>query len=429
MEQLSDIPVMDVGLKPQISSDSSGVEPVDRDVASLNTHRSVRSDSVDFVRGLVMVLMTLDHTRDFFSNATFSPTDLDKSDLGFFFTRWITHFCAPVFVLLAGMSAYFSSARKEGVIPWSRFLIIRGLWLMILEVTWVRFSWVGNLTYENTFLQVIWAIGVSFLVLGATLFINSIIFKKSSTGRPALVGIMGLLIITLHNSFDHVRADYFEWLSPLWIMLHQVGSFQVTSGFKVTVFYPVLAWIGVLFVGFYLGYWWTKNRHHRSRSLKLVGLSCVILFCFLRGFNLYGDPSAWILGQTWQKSLMSFLNTTKYPPSLNYLLMTLGPALIFLGWAEAQKRIFFQGICDLGKVPMFFYLAHLPLIHLGSKIYGVWCLGIEDVFKNQATPQHYGVGLLGVYGATFVMLLMLFPLCRWFMGVKAQNPRSLLRYL
>lgn len=427
MDPLSKTSAIDTPLSPALT----GHPQIQDNVApglTLSSAKISRSDSIDFVRGLVMVLMTLDHTRDFFSNGTFSPTDLDKTNLGFFFTRWITHFCAPVFVLLAGMSAYLSSVRKEGVIPWSRFLVTRGLWLMVLEVTWVRLSWVGNLDYENTFLQVIWAIGMAFVALGVTLYLSSMVIKKSAAGNPAFIGLMGLGIVVGHNSLDHVSADLFGWASPFWKMLHQVGSFQLSPGHQVTVFYPVLAWIGVLFIGFYLGYWWTHHRTKRSRPLILTGVVCVVLFCLLRITNLYGDPSAWVSGQGWQRSLMSFFNTTKYPPSLNYLLMTVGPALIFLGWAESRARGFFPGLSDLGKVPLFFYLAHLPLIHISSKIYGVSILGFDEVFGKGASAQHYGVGLLGVYGVTFLMLMILFPLCRWFMGLKAKNPGSLLRY-
>lgn len=388
-----------------------------------------RNHAVDFLRGLVMVFMTLDHTRDFFSHAGFSPTDLDKTDLGWFFTRWITHFCAPVFVLLAGFSAYLTSTRKLGVWPWSRFLITRGFWLMFLEITWVRLSWVGNFNYHNTFLQVIWAIGVAMTALGITILLFSKIFKGGVLGRPEIVGTIGLFIVALHNLLDHIHSYHLAGAAPLWMMLHEVGSFEVFSGYSVTIYYPVLAWIGVLFLGFYLGYWWTTYRGSRSKVLTSVGLFCVILFCITRGMNFYGDPTHWTFGMTWQKTLMSFLNTTKYPPSFEYLLMTLGPSLLFLGWLESSKITETSRIAELGKVPLFFYLAHLPLIHLSSKLYGMAVLGPKEIIENHATPHLYGVGLGGVYLATCAMLLVLFPLCRRFFKVKSRSTSVWLRYL
>ena len=399
--------------------------------ASIQVASIGRSRSIDILRGLVMVLMALDHTRDFWSRADFSPTDLGKTDLAWFLTRWITHFCAPVFVLLAGVSAFFTSSRREGAGPWARFLIVRGLWLMVLEVTWVRLSWVGNLNYQGTFLQVIWAIGLAMVVLGVGVLVNAKIFRTGPLGRPDVIGLIGLLIILGHNTLDDYRGELLSgWIKPLWMMVHQVGSFQVASGYQVTVYYPVLAWIGVLFVGFYLGFWWSHQKAERAKPLMALGGIVSCLFLLIRMTQVYGDPSPWVWGQTWDKTLMSFLNTTKYPPSLAYLMMTLGPALIILGWMESKnKNIMFNFLSEFGKVPLFFYLVHLPLIHGSSRIYATLTLGAQGSLTQGADPKSYGFGLLGVYGVSALIVFMLFPLCCWFGRLKAQYPSSWIRFL
>src|SRR6185369_7367547 len=314
--------------------------------------------SIDFLRGIVMILMLLDHTRDYIQNGAMQsdPTNPANTTVPLFFTRWVTHFCAPIFVFLAGTSIYLQRLNGKNNAELSRFLVTRGFWLIFLEFTVIRFGIVFNLDY--TFFgmpQVIWVIGVSMIVVAALIYL------------PVYVSaVFGLVMIVGHNLFDGFRVPpqtAFAGAPPptfgqdLLIILHQQGVVPLFDGIRAFFVYPLIPWIGVMAVGFAFGsiYQWEPER--RRRWLLKAGAVVIALFVILRGINIYGDPSRW----SWQASsiftILSFLNTTKYPPSLLFLLMTLGPALIVLTLADRidGKKIWQRIAITYGRVPMFYY--------------------------------------------------------------------------
>src|SRR5258705_12859437 len=283
-----------------------------------------RLDSIDLVRGIVMVIMVLDHTRDFVHGPAlrYDPTDLARTSFAIFMTRWVTHFCAPVFVFLAGVSGYLQTMRGKTTPDLSRFLLTRGIWLIAVEIVvlhvlvWfsLDFSFVGPL-------QVIWAIGWSMVVLAALVHLPL-----------RVIGVFGIAMIALHNTLDGVSSQAFPWM-----VLHQAGLVMLTaSGPLVWVQYPLVAWIGVMAAGYAFGAVYELEAERRIRLVRRVGLFLIAAFVAIRALNIYGDPSPWSVQSTALFTVLSFINTTKYPPSLLYLLMTLGPALVALAWFESR---------------------------------------------------------------------------------------------
>ncbi|MFO0956000.1 MAG: heparan-alpha-glucosaminide N-acetyltransferase domain-containing protein [Isosphaeraceae bacterium] len=383
-----------------------------------------RIGSVDLLRGLIMMIMALDHTRDFFTNVRFSPTDLGQTTPLLFFTRWITHFCAPTFVFLAGASAFLYGARGRSRGEISLFLLTRGLWLIVLEVTVVRFGLFFNLTYEVTVFQVIWAIGVSMVVLSALAFLP----------RWAILGI-GLAMILGHNLADGIRADTLGALEPLWKILHQQDAIRLGPGRILFVAYPLIPWIGVMAAGYGFGpLLLDPDTGRRHRRLLAIGLGLTAAFAALRYSNLYGDPQPWGPRETPLSTLMSFLNTTKYPPSLCYLLMTLGPSIAALPMLESLRGPAAGIPLTFGRVPLFFYILHFYLIHILAGVAAVAKYGLQgalDVAKGPFNlPQDYGYSLGINYLVWAGVLAALYPACRWFARYKARHrENALLSYL
>ncbi|MGB8595173.1 MAG: heparan-alpha-glucosaminide N-acetyltransferase domain-containing protein [Candidatus Sulfotelmatobacter sp.] len=273
-----------------------------------------RVESIDVVRGVIMVLMALDHTRDFFGNSALNPTDPATTTIPLFFTRWITHFCAPVFFLLTGTGAYLS-LRKKSKRELSRFLFTRGLWLIFLELVVVRcFGWQFNFDYHLILLNVLWALGWAMITLSVLVYLLA-----------SVVATFGLLMIATHNLFDSVQSS-----NPIWSILHSPNLILNEPGHIVFVAYPLIPWIGVTAVGYGLGqiYSWPSER--RKAFLLSSGTGLTVTFLVLRAINLYGDPVRWTTQKSAAFTVLSFLNSTKYPPSLLFLLMTLGPAMLFL---------------------------------------------------------------------------------------------------
>ena len=317
------------------------------DVTSAVTKR-VRIESIDVVRGVIMILMALDHVRDFFGNSGFNPTDPATTTIPLFFTRWITHFCAPVFFLLTGTGAYLS-LRKKTKRELSRFLFTRGLWLIFLELTVTRcLGWQFNFDYHLTLLLVLWALGWAMITLSALVYL------------PAwAVTAFGVVMIAGHNLFDSVDSS-----NPLWTILHSPNFILNSPGRIIFVTYVLIPWIGVTAAGYGLGqiYSWPSAR--RKAFLLPLGIGLTAAFVVLRGINAYGNPAPWSTQKSAAFTVLSFLNTTKYPPSLLYLLMTLGPAMLFLWAVDAGTPRWLRPALTIGKVPMFYYLLHIPLIHL-----------------------------------------------------------------
>ena len=335
-----------------------------------------RIDSIDLLRGIVMVIMMLDHTRDFVHSGSFlfDPTDLTKTTAAVFLTRWITHYCAPVFVFLAGTGAYLQYARGKSKRELSRFLITRGLWLIVLEFTVVRFGFYFHLDYRFLgVLQVIWVLGVSMIVLAVLIHLPL-----------RVIAGFGIVMIALHNLLDRLKVQ--GWDGPgnpvpgigakLWMIAHEPFHGFPVAGFPspiVFVIYPLIPWIGVMAAGYAFGAIYQKDSVWRRRFLLLNGSAMIALFIVLRAFDVYGDPAKWSQQKNVLFTVLSFVNTTKYPPSLLFLLMTLGPAIITLAWFESARMrttgsqsIFNklrQALVTFGRVPLFFYILQWYAAH------------------------------------------------------------------
>ena len=380
-----------------------------------------RVTSVDVVRGLIMIIMALDHTRDYFGMPGADPTNMATTTAALFFTRWITHFCAPVFFLLTGTGAYLSLQRK-GTAGLSRFLLTRGLWLLLLEVVVLRcLSYQFNFDYRVTLLIVLWALGWSMIVLGALVHL-----------KAPVVTAIGALVILGHNLFDGVRSA-----NPLWTILHAPGFLLNTPDHVVFVTYPLVPWIGVTAVGYGLGqvYAWDDTR--RRQFLLRTGLALSVAFVALRAVNLYGDPSRWAPQKTALFTVVSFLNTTKYPPSLLFLLMTLGPALLLLRAMDRGAPSVLSPAVVYGRVPLFYFVLHFTLIHalavavcyarLGS---AHWMFQSPDLASYPfISPPGWGFSLPAVYAVWLLVVVIMYPLCRWFGALKQRRSDAWLSYL
>lgn len=395
----------------------------------------MRVDAVDLLRGLVMVFMLLDHTRDFVHRDAlfFDPANLDRTTPALFLTRWITHYCAPVFVFLAGTGAYLQLSRGKTKAELSRFLWTRGLWLIVLELTVVRCAVAFNCDYGQFpgFLQVIWAIGVSMVVLAALIHLPL-----------RAVAAIGIGIIALHNLADGVRVQ--GWAGPgseapdaleaAWMVLHQPG-FIVVAGLPVLVLYPVLAWIGVMAAGYAFGAVYDWEAERRRRFLVRLGLAMTAAFIVIRATNLYGDPSEWAVQEDGVFTVLSFLNATKYPPSLLFVLMTLGPAILALAWFErAGRGPVARALVTYGRVPLFFYVLQWITAHFFAIVFSLLAgksVAHLFVFPGTIQPPPEGVGFgLGItYLAWILGIAVTYPLCRWFAEVKRRRTDWWLSYL
>jgi uncharacterized membrane protein len=385
----------------------------------------VRLDSVDLLRGLVMVIMALDHVRDYFIDVRFDPTDLTQTNAALFFTRWITHFCAPVFVFLAGTAAYLSTVRGKSRGELARFLVSRGFWLILLELTVIRFAWTFDLDIQRIFfVQVIWVLGVSMIVLAGLIYLPL-----------SAIAAIGIAMIAGHNLLDGVQsAGAFGANSSagwIWTILHVQGVTTLPGGLRLFVAYPLIPWIGVMAVGYAFGSLLTRPEAARRRSLLLLGGGLTAGFIVLRALNVYGDPSPWSEQSSPLFTVLSFLNTTKYPPSLLFLMMTLGPAIMLLvpfeRWTGAVARFFIV----YGRVPLFFYVLHLYLIHaIAVLVAGATGFGTQALMREwMLIPEGWGFSLAVVYLIWVGVVLALYPLCRWFAGVKARRREAWLSYL
>jgi uncharacterized membrane protein len=377
-----------------------------------------RTRSIDALRGIVMVLMVLDHARDFFMGFSGDPTNLATTTVPLFCTRWITHYCAPTFVLLAGTAAYLHS-RKHGLSKTRRFLLTRGLWLIFLELTVVRFAWIPDPFYLRSVLQVIWALGWSMLALSLLSFLPM---------RGVL--LVGALIAALHNLLDPIdRRQLSANLEPIWDLLHEPAALHLGAR-TVYVAYPVLPWIGVMALGFCLGELFELPAQKRQSLLLRLGLGFIFAFIAVRGSNLYGDPQPWsVQARGPVFTLFSWLNCEKYPPSLAYLLMTIGPALLALRALEKAGSRMLTPFELVGRVPLFFYIAHLYLLRFTAAPLAALRFGR---LAFEPPPGHAGspnLGLWAAYAAWAFALALLYPLCRWYARKKAASRSVWLSYL
>jgi uncharacterized membrane protein len=388
--------------------------------------RTRRIESIDLLRGLVMILMALDHTREYFGATAISPTDLTRATAALFMTRWITHICAPTFFFLTGTSAGLTLGRRT-IPQLSRLLVTRGVWLIVLELTIVRcFGYQFNVDYRLTMLVVLWALGWAMIVLGLLVRLP-----------VAAITAGGAALVALHNLLDPIRAASLGALAPLWTILHAPGIVVATPAYTVFAAYPLVPWIGVTAVGFGLGRLYGQPDDRRRGALLRLSIALIVGFMVLRWVNLYGDPSPWTAQRSPLFSVLSFLNTTKYPPSLLFLLMTLGPALLILWMADARAPSLFKPAVVVGKVPLFYFALHLSLIHLLAVAvcyarYGTahWMFESPRLDQYPITPPPgWGYSLPIVYLVWAIVVVVLYPLCRWYARVKERRDIWWLSYL
>lgn len=377
-----------------------------------------RIESIDILRGLVMIIMALDHTRDYFHYGAFfrDPTDLETTTPILFFTRFITHYCAPVFIFLAGTSAFLYGSKKTKP-QLFRFLLTRGFWLIFLEIFLNNLLWKFDITYSVIILQIIWAIGVTFLMLSFLIFLNA-----------KWLLLFGLILIAGHNALDGIVLEGHDFYSILWYALHQQNG--VVIGGQLIVFaYPVLPWLGVMILGYCLGrlYLPDYNSEKRKQWLLKIGLASTVLFFLIRGINIYGDLQPWSVQETTTKTILSFFKVTKYPPSLSYLLITLGPALLFLFAIETVKNKITDFMIVFGRVPLFYYFLHIFVIHVLA-IIGILIFGgnwkhmiITQGGFNNPTLKDYGYALPVVYLVWIAIITLLYFPCKTYMIYKAKN--------
>jgi uncharacterized membrane protein len=379
-----------------------------------------RLGAVDLARGFAMVVMALDHARDMLGAGWLDPLDLARTTPALFFTRWVTHLCAPAFLLLVGTGA-FLSRKPRGML--SRFLVTRGLWLLVVEVTIVKLAWTFNLDPRAVALQVIWAIGWSMIALAALVWLPL-----------PIVGLFGAAMIASHNLLDgFVAGPLASGTGPGRIFVGSLGDW-VASFFhqrNPPILYPVIPWMGVTALGYALGPVMLWDPARRRRILVALGASLCVAFVLLRLANGYGDPRPWLHQKSGLFTAMSFLNTTKYPASLDFLLMTLGPVLLLLAAAETLRGPLAAALVVFGRVPFFFYVLHLYLIHALALALGVFTgFGAAPFLKAwPAFPRSFGLPLGGVYLAWVLVVLALYPACRWFARVKATRRDWWLSYL
>ena len=403
---------MNVAFEPKRLKATTATVVAEQSRAHRMQHGShTRVGSIDLLRGLVMIIMALDHTRDFFSAGGFNPRDVSEAAL--FLTRWVTHFCAPTFIFLAGISAYLYAAKGRTRAELSQYLLSRGLWLVLIEFTLVRFGWTFSLRFDHLVVQVIFAIGASMIALSLLVYLP----------RWA-IGSIGLIMIGGHDALDGLRAEQLGSAAPLWHFLHQPGLTDGNSGLPIFVLYPLVPWVGVMAAGYTLGPVFTWKRAARVRELFALGVAAIVGFILLRATNLYGDPSPWVAQDTFLASVLSFINCEKYPPSLLYLSMTLGPALILAALLEKARGQVADWIATFGRAPFFYYVVHIFLIHALAVLFALatigeagWLFGPSSAHR----PEGYGLDLPGIYAVWVVVVVSLYPLCRWFAALKRRR--------
>jgi uncharacterized membrane protein len=382
---------------------------------------SERLECLDALRGLVMVLMALDHSRDFFhfrSIRHLSSMDLATTTAPIFLTRWVTHFCAPVFFFLAGSGAFLSEAGGKSKRDLSIFLVTRGLWLVFLELTFV--NWVGwnfGVDLHMNQAYVLWAIGWCMVALAGLIHLPI-----------EGVAAFGVGMIVVHDAFDGVGPEAWGAAGGLWKVLHAGGKAEFAPGYFLDAGYPLIPWIGVMAAGYAFGPVLRLDPAARQKAALRLGGALILGFALLRLSNLYGDPVPWSVQSRPGMTALSVLKCMKYPPSLSYLLMTLGPALCLLAWLDRGVPPWLRFARTFGRVPMFFYLIHIPLLHAMAVVEETlrvgradWLIGDQWNAGPIPLPAGAGVGLLGVYGAWAAAVLALYPVCAWFAELKRRR--------
>ena len=392
--------------------------------------RARRLDSVDLLRGTIMIIMALDHVRDFMSDRIhLDPVDLKVTTPGIFFTRWITHFCAPTFIFLAGTGAFLAGSRGKSKPALAWFLFTRGLWFALYEITINRAAWWGHWSLWENGAGVFWAIGWAMVALSLLVFLPL-----------PLIGIIGGVLVVGHNALDGLTAGQVGMPPWLWMILHDPPPPESPLGYPIIIpgigkvlfgtGYCLIPWTGTMALGYCFGTILLHEAKQRRKELFMLGGVVTLAFLVLRAVNIYGDPSQWSDQPTVDFTVCSFLNCTKYPASLLYLLMTLGPAILFLGAFDQVNgdAPFARQIIVFGRVPFFFYFLHIPLIHGTAVVieyirfhksllaaHGPW-----EITKDNIFPE-YGLSLPYVYLVWAIVIVVLYLPCRWYADVKARR--------
>ncbi len=375
------------------------------------TANTKRIGSIDLLRGLVMIIMALDHTRDFFHKEAFTgdPLNAETTTAALYFTRWITHFCAPTFVFLAGTSAWLQGLRKSKK-ELSRFLITRGIWLVLVEVFVMSLGITGDIYYGVFILQTIWSIGISMIILGLVIRLPFY-----------LVLFAGLVIVFGHNIFDIAekgRNSFPVW----WQFVHRGGFIPLWGNHALGIFYPFLPWSGLMMLGYCCGKVFSDTEaEKRNKILLWMGIAALVLFVIMRAVDVYGDPLSWSEQKDGLRTLFSFMNVQKYPPSLLFMFATIGPALIFLALVRNTNNRIAKIISVYGRVPFFYYILHFYILHIIAIIVylsrghslaeGV--AGLPNFpFKFVVPGEGFGLGM--VYLIWIAVIILLYPLCKWY---------------
>jgi uncharacterized membrane protein len=388
-----------------------------------------RLKSIDLLRGVVMIIMAIDHTRDFFhyDNFLHNPLDLVNTSPALYFTRWITHFCAPVFVFLAGTSSFLQSFRKSRA-ELSRFLLSRGLWLIFVEFFIMSFAFTFDVNYGLIVMQVIWSIGISLVIMAGMIWLpfNAIL-------------VTGFVIVFGHNILDYAEAHHEGPFGFFWDLAHHgnFGGYGIGTH-RLAILYPFAAWTGLMMLGYCAGKLFQPavDAPYRKKILIRTGLSLILFFIILRAIRLYGDPVAWFGQSTALFTFFSFMNVTKYPPSLLYLCITIGPALLFLAFAEKTDNKLSRIVTVYGRVPFLYYILHFYILHTVTAVFflsrghtlaeGV--AGTPNVPFKFVVPGE-GLHLWQVYIVWFLTIAALFPVCKWFSDYKLNHKKWWLSYL
>jgi uncharacterized membrane protein len=377
--------------------------------------------AVDLLRGLAIVLMALDHVREFLQAEQVDPLDLSQASAPLFFTRCVTHFCPSLFILLAGAAIALALQGRRTRRQQAWFVLVRGAWLVVLELTLVHLGWQFNLQFQSALGQVIWVIGWSMICMSVLVWLPT-----------WLVTAIGLALIVGHNAFDTVHADRFGQFGWLWQFLHDRGAIS-WGRFSVYIAYPLIPWVGVMAAGFGFGKLLLWDSPWRTRLIAAMGIGMLVLFAVLRGGNIYGNPDPWTTQATPLRTLLSVLNCQKYPPSLAYLLMTLGPMLALWPLWERCRGPLAQFLSTFGRVPLFFYVVHLFVIHALTMVIVYLQVGSLPDWLWGFPPGHAGAGagvnLPPLYLVWLGVVLLHYPLCRWYDALKSRHPQSLLRFL
>ncbi len=389
-----------------------------------------RIQTVDAVRGAIIIIMAIDHVRDFISAAamSFSPTDLTHTTTALFFTRWITHFCAPVFAFTAGIGIFLWLGRSRTKAQLSRFLLTRGLWLVFLELTIIRFIMFFDMKFGNTLiiLSVIWMLGLCMVVLAGLVHLPT-----------RVLAVLSIVTIAGHNLLDRIPDTRFGSAAWVWDIFHRQAVFRFHDA-SILVAYPLVPWVAVMAAGYCFARVFQWEPERRQRLMLRLGMALTLSFVLLRAVNIYGDPFRWSVQGSRLFTVLSFLNCSKYPPSLLFLLMTLGPALVVMSWLDRKHLSEANPVIVFGRVPFFFFVAHLALIHALAIILGFVRYGKANFLllpapsmggMRKTFPPDYGYNLWVVFAVWIAVIVILYPVCRWFAQLKQRRRDWWLSYL